>query len=61
MMKASAMTTKMLVASIIAIIKQCRYNDHTGYKVIVLKFSAKGKQLWKKIVWVSNLRNGGSA
>ena len=48
MMKASAMTTKMLVASIIAIIKQCRYNDHTGYKVIVLKFSAKGKQLWKK-------------
>ena len=35
MMKASAMTTKMVVASIIAIIKQCRYYNRTGYKNVV--------------------------
>ena len=48
-MKASVMTTKMVVTSIIAIIKQCRYYNHTGYKIIVVKLIAKGKQL-KKIV-----------
>ena len=44
-MKARAMTTKMVVASFIAIIKQCRNYNHTGYKIIVFKFVAKGKQL----------------
>ena len=46
-MKASAMTTKMVVASITAIIKQCRYYYHTGYKIIVFKFIEKRKQLYK--------------
>ena len=49
MMKASPMTTKMVAALIIAIINQCRYYNHTGYKIIAFKFIAKGKQL-KKIV-----------
>ena len=48
MTKTSAMTTKMVLASFIAIIKQCRYYDHTGYKLIAFKFIAKGKQ--QKIV-----------
>ena len=39
MMKASAMTTKMVFASIIAIVKQCQYYNHTSYKkIIVFKF-----------------------
>ena len=44
MMKASGLQ-KMVVASFIAIIKQCRYYNHTGYKIIVLKFIAKEEQL----------------
>ena len=43
------MTTKMVVASIIVIIKKCRYYNHTGYKIIVFKFIAKEKQLLKKL------------
>ena len=45
MMKASAMITKIVVASVIAIVKQCQYYNHTSYKIIVFKFIAKGKQL----------------
>ena len=45
MMKASAMTTKMVVASFIATVKQRRHYNHTGYKIIVFKFIAKRKQL----------------
>ena len=44
-MKAGAMTTKMVVPSIIAIIKQCLYHSHTGYRIIVFNFIAKEKQL----------------
>ena len=44
-MKASAMTTKMVVALFVAIIKQCRYYNRTGYKIIVFNFITKGKQL----------------
>ena len=45
MVKASAITTKAIVASIIAIIKQRQYYNLTGYKIIVFKFIAKGKRL----------------
>ena len=38
-MKASAMTTEMVVASIIAIIKQCRYYNRAGYTIIVWRKS----------------------
>ena len=44
MVKASAMATSM-VASIIDIIKQCRYYNHTGYKILEFKLIAKGEQL----------------
>ena len=37
MMNASAKTTKTIVASLIAFIKQGRYYNHTGYKTIVFK------------------------
>ena len=47
MRKASPMTTKVVVASFVAIIKQCRYHNPTGYKTIVFKFIAQGKQLLK--------------
>ena len=60
MIKASAITTKMAVASIIAVIKQCRYYKHTGYKIIMLKFIAKENNS-KILVWVPNPGNGGSA
>ena len=60
MIKASAITTKMAVASIIAIIKQCRYYKRTGYKIIMLKFIAKENNS-KILVWVPNPGNGGSA
>ena len=49
MMKASAMTTKLVVASTIAIIKQCRYYNRAGYKIIAFKFIAKEKKLIKII------------
>ena len=52
MMKASAMTTKMVVASFIATVKQRRHYNHTGYKIIVFKFIAKRKQLWKKVLQI---------
>ena len=44
MVKASPMTTKMVAALIMAIINQCQYYNHTGYKIIAFKFIAKGKQ-----------------
>ena len=47
MMKASAMTTKMDVALFTAIIRLRRYYNCTGYKIVVFKFIAKGKKLWK--------------
>ena len=47
MVKASPMTTKMVAALIIAIVNQCRYYNHTGYKIVAFKFIAKGKQLKK--------------
>ena len=47
MIKAGAITTKMFVASIIAIIRQCRYYNNTGCKIIVLKFIAKEKNFKK--------------
>ena len=43
MMKASAMTMKVVAALFIAIIKQCRYYNCTGYKFLVFKFIAKKK------------------
>ena len=46
-MKARVKTTKIVVALFIAIIKQCRYYNHTGYQIIAFKFIAKGKQLNK--------------
>ena len=48
MMKASAMTKKMVVALFMAIIKQCQYYNNTGYKIIVFKFGTKEKQLSKE-------------
>ena len=56
-MKASAMTMKVVVVLFIAIIKQCWYYNHTGYKIIVFKFIAKGKL--KKNFWVKNLGTAG--
>ena len=56
-MKASVKTTKIVVALFIAIIKQCRYYNHTGYQIIAFKFIAKGKQLNKifklQILWTA--------
>ena len=48
MIKAIAMTTKMVVASFIAIIKQCQYYNHTSYKN-------------KNKFWAKNYGDGGSA
>ena len=47
MMKASPMTTKMVAALITAIINQWRYYNHTGYKIVALKFIAEERQLKK--------------
>ena len=47
MIKASPMTTKMFVALIIATKNQCRYYNHTGYKIKAFNFIAKRKQLEK--------------
>ena len=44
MMKARAMTTKIVVALFISITKQCRYYNHAGYKILVFKFISKGNQ-----------------
>ena len=49
----------MVAASFIAIITQCQYYNHTGYKIIVFKFIAKAKQI--KLFWVTNPLDGGSA
>ena len=43
------MATTMVVASIIVIIKQCRYYNHADYKIIVFKYIAK-KTTVKKLV-----------
>ena len=49
MMKASAITTKMVFASFIAVINQGRYYNHTDYKLMVFKFIAKEKHIAKNI------------
>ena len=38
---ASSMTTKMVVDLFIAVIKQCRYYNHTDFKIIAFKVIRK--------------------
>ena len=59
-MKASAMTTKMVVVSFIAIIKQWRYYNHTCFKIVIFKFIAKENNS-KKHIWVAYPGDSGSA
>ena len=58
MVKASAIITKAIVVSFIAIIKQCRYYNLAGYKIIVFKFIANRKRLKKTKLELKNPEAG---
>ena len=56
--ESQSIITKAIVVSFIAIIKQCRYYNLAGYKLIVFKFIANRKRLKKTKLELKNPEAG---